>query len=72
MFSLPFSVPYALFMTLIGGREQAQGRGQNNALAKGGGEEPWGRITPCGGGWAGGSDMGMGTHPAWGEHPGSG
>lgn len=32
-------------MTLIEGWERAQGRGQNNALAKGGGEELRVRIT---------------------------
>lgn len=34
-------------MTLIEGRERAQGRGQNNALAKGGGEELRVRINSC-------------------------
>lgn len=38
-------MPYALFMTLIEGRERVQGRGQNNIPAKGGGEGLPGRIT---------------------------
>lgn len=47
MLSLLFSVPYALFMVLIEGRQPGQGRGQNNALGKGEGGKLWVRITSC-------------------------